>query len=454
ANQALREFLKLYPHHARVQEAWFSIGRNLWNLGKNREGIEHFQKVLKKDPSSQWAVKALFFTGRLYEEKKTTYPLALENYAAVVERYGEDEFAQWAAWRLGWVHYLDENYEQAFEKFREAAERYPAGFFVENNLYWSAKAAEKLGKTAEARDIYNEVHDRYPYTYYGIRGSEKLKPLNPSKSDNPGPEKKNAESTIEEPQAFAERQPGPGETFHYTRAVELTGMGFYQNARGEIRQLEKSVRKNLSGVMWLSGLYNRARGYANTLRILHLFKDFKTKQREKELPDSFWKNFFPMAYTDTIRDQSIRHNVDPFFVKGLIRQESLFDTESISPAGARGLMQIMPDTGKKLYRPDQNGKPFDTEFLFDPDLNIRLGIKYLSQLRKRFGQNGAHTLISYNAGPEVLKKWLKRFSDLNDQDVFIESIPYPETRRYVKHVLRNYGIYRILYPLPAAESGG
>ncbi|MEE9258494.1 MAG: tRNA (adenosine(37)-N6)-dimethylallyltransferase MiaA, partial [Nitrospinaceae bacterium] len=83
ANQALREFLELYPHHAKVQEAWFSIGRNLWNLGRNREGIEHFQKVLKENPSSEWAVKSLFFTGRIYEEKRTTYPLALENYAAV-----------------------------------------------------------------------------------------------------------------------------------------------------------------------------------------------------------------------------------------------------------------------------------------------------------------------------------------------------------------------------------
>ena len=108
-------------------------------------------------------------------------------------------------------------------------------------------------------------------------------------------------------------------------------------------------------------------------------------------------------------------------------------------------MQIMPNTGKQLYRHENNGKPFETDSLFDPDLNIRLGIKYLSQLNKRFGKNGTHILISYNAGPHILKKWLKRFQDMNDPDVFIESIPYPETRRYVKHVMRNYGIYKALY---------
>jgi soluble lytic murein transglycosylase-like protein len=110
-------------------------------------------------------------------------------------------------------------------------------------------------------------------------------------------------------------------------------------------------------------------------------------------------------------------------------------------------MQIMPATGKKLYQKTKFKKPFETDALFDPDLNIRLGVKYVSQLNKRFNRNGMHILISYNAGPHVLKKWLKRFGHFSDQDVFIESIPYPETRRYVKHVLRNLGIYKALYSL-------
>jgi len=108
-------------------------------------------------------------------------------------------------------------------------------------------------------------------------------------------------------------------------------------------------------------------------------------------------------------------------------------------------MQIMPATGKKLYPKTKLKKPFEADILFEPDLNIQLGVKYVSQLNKRFGGNGTHILISYNAGPHVLKKWLKRFGHLTDLDVFIESIPYPETRRYVKHVLRNRGIYKTLY---------
>ena len=133
-------------------------------------------------------------------------------------------------------------------------------------------------------------------------------------------------------------------------------------------------------------------------------------------------------------------------MKGLIRQESLFNANVQSRAGAIGLMQIMPETGRLLHANSEMNGPFSTNILFDPEANIRLGVQYIDQLNKRFKKNRTHILVSYNAGPHNLKKWLKRFNHLDDPDVFIESIPYPETRKYVKKVLRNYGIYQSLYP--------
>lgn len=235
------------------------------------------------------------------------------------------------------------------------------------------------------------------------------------------------------------------EKFYHTRAQELSAIGLIGEARKEIKRLELSIRKNLTGVLWLSNLYHKAEGYSESLKLLQLYKDFATKSGERTLSLRFWKYFFPLAYSEAVASNSKYRKVDPFFVNGIIRQESLFDSKALSPAGARGLMQIMPATGKKLYPKTKLKKPFKIDVLFEPDLNIRLGVKYVSQLNKRFGGNGTHILISYNAGPHVLKKWLKRFGHLNDLDVFIESIPYPETRRYVKHVLRNRGIYSTLY---------
>jgi len=181
------------------------------------------------------------------------------------------------------------------------------------------------------------------------------------------------------------------------------------------------------------------------MRVMQLYKNFKTKLLEKNLTKNFWENFYPLAYAKAIRDNAKIFNVDPYFVKGLIRQESLFNSQVQSRAGAIGLMQIMPKTGRVLYANSTKSEPFNTTILFNPETNIQLGIQYIGQLNKRFNKNKTHILISYNAGPHNLKKWLKRFSHLQDPDVFIESIPYPETRKYVKKVLRNYGIYQSLY---------
>ncbi len=438
ANKVLKQFLKTYPHHAKVQNAKFDIGRNLWNLGQPMVGAKYFKEVTQDAPSTELAVKAQFFLGKIYEERKN-FPEALKNYKTALEKYPNEGYAQWAGWRLGWVHYLDGKFEQAFNKFQDAATRFPDKSFIEYNLYWSAKSAEKLNKKDVARDLYAKVAELYPYTFHGIRAKDRLLALN-VKLETPQQKPSSKEENLQLGRPLSER-----EKFHHIRANELATLGLTQEARNEIGELQKTVRKNLTGVLWLSQLYHQAQGYAESLRLLHLYKDFTTKAKEKNLSSKFWKHFFPLAYEEAVLAYAKSRKVDPFFVNGIIRQESLFDSQALSPAGARGLMQIMPATGKELYPKTKLKKPFETDALFDPDLNIRLGVKYVSQLNKRFNKNGMHILISYNAGPHVLKKWLKRFGHLSDQDVFIESIPYPETRRYVKHVLRNMGIYKVLY---------
>ncbi|MBT5550641.1 MAG: tRNA (adenosine(37)-N6)-dimethylallyltransferase MiaA [Nitrospina sp.] len=442
ANEALKQFLKLYPHHARAQDAVLNIGRNLWNLGQPMAGAKYFLRVTQESPSSELAVKAQFFLAKIYEERKN-YPEALKNYKIALEKYPEEYFAQWAGWRLGWIHYIDGKFAKAFDRFQEAALRFPDSSFIEYNLYWSAKCAEKLDKKDVALELYTKVIQLYPYTFHGIQAKDRVRAL----GVNPDTLMKNkvSASPKEEVSPKLNRPLNAKENFHYIRANELAKLGLMQEARNEIGELQKSIQKNLTGVLWLSHLYHKAQGYAESLRLLHLYKDFTTKPREKNLSPEFWKHFFPLAYEEAVLAYAKSRKVDPFFVNGIIRQESLFDSQALSPAGARGLMQIMPATGKKLYPKTKLKKPFETDALFDPELNIRLGVKYVSQLNKRFGKNGMHILISYNAGPHVLKKWLKRFGHLSDQDVFIESIPYPETRRYVKHVLRNLGIYKALY---------
>ena len=356
-----------------------------------------------------------------------------------LNKYSEDFYGQWAGWRLGWVNYIDEKFEKAFEHFQDLAQQFPKGPFIESNLYWSAKSAEKMGDKEKAKKLFIDVANLYPYTFHGIRAKEQLLKTGMSFTKN-NIKSKGAQTPVKLGRALT-----PLENFYHKRAKELSALGLNIEARNEIQQLEKSIRKNLTGVLWLSKLYHKADGYPESLKLLQLYKNFATKSGKRNLSYRFWKYFFPLAYRDAVASNAKYRKVDPYFITSIMRQESLFNRKALSPAGARGLMQIMPATGKKLYPKSKLNKPFVSDALFEPDLNIRLGVKYVSQLDKRFGGNGTHILISYNAGPHVLKKWLKRFDNVNDLDVFIESIPYPETRRYVKHVLRNRGIYKALY---------
>ena len=438
ANIALKEFSKLYPQHLQIDKAKFNIGRNLWNLGKPLAGAKYFKEVSENNTLSERAIKALFFLGKIYEERKN-YSESLKLYKKALEKYPESFYGQWAGWRLGWINYIDGKFGKAFERFQEVAKRFPNGPFIEYNLYWAAKSAEKIGDKKKAKEIFINVAKLYPYTFHGIRAKEQMIKQGIVFSE---PSREN--SAFKNPLKLA-RPLDHREKFHHIRAKELSMVGLNEEARNEIQQLEKSIQKNLTGVLWLSKLYHNANGYSQSHKLLQLYKDFAKNSGERSLSPLFWKYFFPLAYRDVVASYSKHRNIDPYFVNGIIRQESLFDSKALSPAGARGLMQIMPTTGKKLYPKTKLKKPFDADVLFEPDLNIQLGVKYVSQLEKRFGGNGTHILISYNAGPHILKKWLKRFGHLTDLDVFIESIPYPETRRYVKHVLRNRGIYKTLY---------
>jgi len=441
ANIALKELTHLYPHHAQIQNAKFNIGRNLWNLGKPIAGAKYFKEVANEKPSSERAIKALFFLGKIYEERKN-YSKALKTYKTTLNKYSFDYYGQWAGWRLGWINYINGKFKKAFERFQDVVQRFPKGPFIEYNLYWSAKSAEKIGNKEKAHKIFMDVANLYPYTFHGIRAREKMVEAGISFPES------NAQSSTAFPSINLDRALTPLEQFHHIRALELSELGMDAESRIEIKQLEKSVRKNLTGVLWLSKLYHKSGAYSESLKLLQSYKDFATKSGERNLPPQFWKFFFPLAYNDAVIKNSKYLKVDPHFINGIIRQESLFDRRALSPAGARGLMQIMPATGKNLYPKTKQKIPFEADVLFEPELNISMGIKYVSQLNKRFGKNGTHILISYNAGPHILKKWLKRFGHLNDLDVFIESIPYPETRRYVKHVLRNRGIYKVLYSKP------
>ena len=158
-------------------------------------------------------------------------------------------------------------------------------------------------------------------------------------------------------------------------------------------------------------------------------------------PPDILKLLYPYHYQTLIRfylDEISSDNFNTCFVLSIIREESRFNTRAVSPVGALGLMQLMPDTANWL-----NKDRISKEVIFDPVLNIKLGIFYLKFLDERFDFNAA-VLSAYNGGPGNVKKWLS-YRDGENIQQYVEEIPFDETRNYVKKVLTSYAMYKMLY---------
>ncbi len=146
---------------------------------------------------------------------------------------------------------------------------------------------------------------------------------------------------------------------------------------------------------------------------------------------------FPLAFNDEINEHALKYAINPAWAFAITRRESSFMSDAHSSAGAKGLMQVMPDTAKLLTR----RKKISTKYLLDANNNINLGTKYLKSLLDRHKGNQVLATAAYNAGPYRVKKWLRSAKSL-PADIWIETIPFKETREYVKSVLAYQEIYQ------------
>jgi soluble lytic murein transglycosylase len=156
----------------------------------------------------------------------------------------------------------------------------------------------------------------------------------------------------------------------------------------------------------------------------------------------------PLRHEDIIRQQSADKKVDPFLVAGVIYAESKFSDQT-SHAGARGLMQITPDTAHAIAQ-RTGGVGFTEEDLSDPQVNISYGTWYLRNLLDRYGENPVLVLAAYNAGQGNVDKWLAD-AKASGRTLTVATIPFAETRAYVRRVLDAEKDYRATY---GKELGG
>lgn len=155
------------------------------------------------------------------------------------------------------------------------------------------------------------------------------------------------------------------------------------------------------------------------------------------------KFVFPIRYYDYVVKNAHKNNVDPFLIFSIIKAESKFNSNAISRSGAKGLMQIMDKTGH--WGANELGvESFESDRLFDPQLNIEIGCWYVGKLQNQYEGDIATLLAAYNAGTGNVYKW-KNNKQYSLDGITIDYIPFEETRKYIKKVQTNFKIYKYLY---------
>lgn len=159
--------------------------------------------------------------------------------------------------------------------------------------------------------------------------------------------------------------------------------------------------------------------------------------------DNIGRKLYPFPYRETITYHATAHIIDPILLAAIIKTESNFNPKALSTAGARGLVQIMPDTGDWIAN-QMSLLDFDADKLYHPETNIKMGAWYLADLTKAFHNNQTMVLAAYNAGRGNVSKWIDNHQ-WTGYEKDIDQIPFPETRHYVRKVTWNYKVYHYLY---------
>ena len=393
------------------------------------------ENVAEKYPKSHWTDEALMAAGNYYWVQLER-PKAIGYYQRILDLFPAGKNAYNAEWRIAWLAYL-EHQPYAGDKITVFLRKYPISGGADNALYWLGRNAERSGNPAHARAFYRKASERFPTTYFGQYATLRLEAL--------GPGEENLSDVLAQiPAAPPLRpfdEPIPASVAdRWNRAQALRTIGFDASAELELKAAFVTTNSPRFLVEAAQAAFDQGH-FAAGMNYGRLAVPSFEARKFSEVPVSVWKVLFPFPYESTLRREAERNDFDPMFAAGLIRQESTFQADVVSYANAIGLMQILPKTGRILAK--QRKIRYTKASLFDPDINIQLGMLYIAGLTRSTG-GLEYAAAAYNAGEDRIALW-KSERSYDEVPELVESIPFTQTRDYVQIVLRNASMYRQIY---------
>ena len=358
-----------------------------------------------------------------------------------IKSESRDEFVEQARYLEGLILYALGRFDEAAAKFEAFVRDWRGSQEVPGADYWLGRACLRLGDAGRAAEAFGREAALRPNSYYGFKSREAMIGANlPLPASLPGaagdaspcPDEAVSEGATANPAARAAME----------RANALEEAGLPELAEIEITPVAQADPANpvlaleTARIASLNGRHQAAA--AAVSRAFAACLNRGGKEQLAPIRDML----YPLQYAELVRAGLAGTGLEPAFVFSLIRQESFFDPLAVSSAGAVGLMQVLPETARSLAAKLGEAAP-QRERLFDPAVNIRYGTAYLARKYESLG-NPVYLLCDYNAGPAKLNFWRENLGSL-DPDLFTEFIPYTETRDYVRRILANMAMYRLLY---------
>jgi soluble lytic murein transglycosylase len=429
-------------------EAMFHHAEALRRASRSAESSVAVDRLLGQYPRSRWAIEALYALATQLN-KQDRGSEAATRYRQLLTLFPKSSYAPEASYNLGWLAYKSKGYTDAARILQHhlASYRYPDTKFIGEACLWAAKSEERLGHKSRALALYELVNERYRYGYHGyIAGlrSAALRSADPSlkpEAAKPGSDLESIRGNVTYVESIRETANG-SESARIAKANDLEVIGLDELAVRELNKALEAAPESPRINLRLAELYSRrGENFQATLVLRKGYPDLYS-YRESDVPREAWEIFFPLVAWGAIKEEAKRYGIDPYVAAGLIRQESVFNPNATSRVGARGLMQVMPATGQ-LVSKRQGGGTITAADLYNPLLNIKLGMNYLAQVLGQFGRI-EYAAAAYNAGPARAQRWIAERGSMDIED-WIENIPFSETRGYVQGVLRYAANYRRLY---------
>jgi soluble lytic murein transglycosylase len=429
AQKYYQQLIQTFPN---AEETGLGL-RRLASISSKQQALSYLDLVISQFP--QEAAQALMEKAEILESLNSRTSAAQAR-QLVLTQYANSEAAAEYRWKIAQQKAQAGDLFAAWQWAQPIAVNNPDSPLAPKASFWIGKWATQLDRPQEAQTAFESVLGHYPQSYYAWRSAVAL-------GWNVGDF-----TTV--------RQMLPPISRTTTRSLlpvgspivrELYQLGLDKEAWAQFQAEIGTHRETLSvAEQFIYGLMKLDRGeYLRGINQIWQLKEQTDPQARQEwqslrqMPE-YWQALFPFPFEETIFKWSQQRELNPLLVTALIRQESRFETEISSVAGAVGLMQVMPGTGQWVAEQIK----LQQYSLTNPEDNVNLGTYYLDYTHRQYNNNSLLAVASYNAGPGNVAKWVARYG-FDDPDIFVEKIPFRETQGYVETVFENYWNYLRIY---------